>query len=100
AFINRAYRDPVYGSAIVRNDDHILRRIHEFAGEISGVGSFQRGIGETFARTVSGNEVLQHTQAFAEVRGDGTLDDFAAWFGHQTAHAGELAYLLAIAARA
>ena len=62
AFVNRAHHDSVYGSAIVPNDDHILRRIHEFAGEITGVRSFQRRIGKTFARTVSGNEVLQHGQ--------------------------------------
>src|SRR5206468_9877924 len=85
AFVNRAHHDSVYGPAIVRNDDHILRRIHEFAGEITGVGSFQRRIGETFARTVRGNEVLQHGQAFAEILRNGTLDDFAAWLGHQTA---------------
>ena len=67
AFVNRTHHNAVYGSAIVRNDDHILRRIHEFTGEIAGVGSFQRRIGETFARTVSGDEVLQHGQALAEI---------------------------------
>src|SRR6476646_8155672 len=67
AFVNRAHHDAVYGTAIVFNDDNILRRVHEFAGEITGVRGFQRRIGKTFARTVGGNEVLQHGQAFAEI---------------------------------
>ena len=41
-----------------------------------------------------GDEVLQHGEAFAEVRGDRRLDDFARGLGHQTAHTGELADLL------
>src|SRR5258705_533842 len=45
-------------------------------------------------RAVGGDEVLQHREAFAEVRGDRRLDDFARGLGHQTAHAGELANLL------
>jgi hypothetical protein len=67
AFVNRAHHDAVYGSAIVRNDDHILCRIHEFAGEITGVRGFQRRIGKAFARTMGGNEVLQHGESFAEI---------------------------------
>ena len=67
AFVDRAHHDAVYGSAIVLNDDHILCRIHEFAGEITGVRGFQRRIGKTFARTVGGNEVLQHGESFAEI---------------------------------
>src|SRR5206468_11218151 len=60
AFIDRAHHDAVHRSAIFRHDDDVLCRIHEFACEITGVRSFQCGIGETFARAVSGNEVLQH----------------------------------------
>ena len=37
AFVNRAHHDTVYGTAIVLNDDHILCRIHELAGQITGV---------------------------------------------------------------
>src|SRR5262249_18953126 len=87
-------------SAIVRNDDHVLRRIHQFAGEITGVSSLQRRIRETLPRAVSGNEILKDAQAFAEIRCNRALDDFAAWLGHQTAHTGKLAHLLAVTARA
>ena len=41
-----------------------------------------------------GDEVLQHVQTFAEVGGDGRLDDFARRLGHQAAHTGKLADLL------
>ena len=37
---------------------------------------------------------MQHGQAFAEVRGDRRLDDFAGGLGHQAAHTGKLANLL------
>ena len=49
---------------------------------------------------MGGNEVLQHRQAFAEVRRDRGLDDFARRLGHQAAHAGELTNLLLRAASA
>src|SRR4029077_1162436 len=38
AVVNACDHDSVYRSAIVPNDDAFLRRIHEFAGEITGVG--------------------------------------------------------------
>jgi DNA-binding CsgD family transcriptional regulator len=43
---------------------------------------------------VRGDEVLQHIEAFTEVRRDGGLDDGAVGLGHQAAHAGELPDLL------
>ena len=100
AFVNRAHHDAVDRAAIQFVDDHVLRRIDELARQVTGVGSLERGIGQTFARAVSRNEILEHGQAFAEVRRDRPLDDFAGRLGHQTAHAGELTHLLAIAARA
>ncbi len=78
----------------VFGDDHVLRHVAEAAGEVAGVGRLERGVGQAFARAVRGDEVLQHVQAFAEVGGDGLLDDFARGLGHQAAHAGELADLL------
>ena len=39
------------------------------------------------------DEVLQHVQAFAEVRGNRRFDDRAIRLGHQTAHTGQLADL-------
>ena len=47
-----------------------------------------------------GDEVLEHGQTFAEVRGDRPFDDFAGRLGHQTAHTGELTDLLTVTARA
>src|SRR6185295_9469145 len=41
-----------------------------------------------------------HVQTFAEVRGDGRLDDLARRAGHQTAHTAQLADLLFRTARA
>ena len=41
-----------------------------------------------------GNEVLQHREALAEIRGDGRLDDLARGLGHQTTHTRKLPNLL------
>ena len=49
---------------------------------------------------MGGDEIFEHGQTFAEVRSNRPFDDFAGRLGHQTAHAGELPHLLAIAARA
>ena len=86
--------DAFDGAAVVVRDDDILRDVDETAGEVSGVGGLEGGVGETLARAVRGDEVLQHGEAFTEVRRDGGLDDFAGRLGHQTTHAGELADLL------
>ena len=99
ALVNRFHRDAVDRAAIHLVDDHVLRRVHELAGEITGVRRFQRGIGQTFARAVRRDEILEHAQTFAEVRGDRPLDDFARRLGHQTAHAGQLFHLLTVTAR-
>src|SRR5262249_54256157 len=84
----------VVGAAVALIDDHVLRDVDETAGEIAGVGGLQRGVGETFARAVSGDEVFQHGEAFAEVRGDGRFHDLAGGLGHESTHSGELANLL------
>ena len=68
----------------------VLRHVHQPPGEVAGVGGLQRGVGEALARTVGGNEVLQHVQAFAEVGGDRRLDDRSVGLRHESAHAGEL----------
>ena len=100
AFVDRAYHDAIYRSAIFRIDNDVLRRVHQFPRQIAGVGSFESCVGKTFARAVSGNKIFQHTESLAEVGRDRTLNDFARRFGHQTAHASELTHLLAITARA
>ena len=75
-------------------DDHVLGHVHEPAREVAGIGGLERRIGQALAGAVRGDEVLQHGEAFAEVRGDGRLDDFARGLGHQAAHSGKLADLL------
>ena len=84
---------PVVRPAIVFLDDQILRHIHQAAGQVAGVRGLQRRVGQTLTGAVRGDEVLQHVQAFAEVRGNRRLDDRAIGLGHQAAHAGELADL-------
>ncbi len=98
--VDRRDDDAVGGAAIVLGDDDVLRRIDELAGQVAGVGGLERGVGQTLAGAVRGDEVLEHRQTFAEVRGDRALDDFAVGLGHEAAHAGELLDLLAVAARA
>ena len=80
-------------AAVFFVDDHVLRDVHQTAGEVTGVRRFQCGIGQTFARTVGGDEVLQDVQALAEVRGNRCFDDGAVRLGHQAAHPGELTNL-------
>ncbi len=57
----------VGGAAIALVDDYVLRHVHEAASEVTGVGGLERGVSQTLTRTVSGDEILQHVQAFAEV---------------------------------
>ena len=85
---------PSRGAAVEFVDDDVLRHIDETTGQVAGVRGLERGVGETFTRTVRGDEVLQHGEAFAEVGSDRRLDDFARGLGHQTAHTGKLANLL------
>ena len=62
--------------------------------EITRVRRLERGVGQTLAGAVGRVEVLQHGQAFLEVRQDRRLDDRAVGTRHQAAHAGELLHLL------
>src|SRR5581483_7039922 len=100
AFNERADHDAVGRFAIRLGDDHVLRDVDQAPREISRVRGLQRGVGQTFAGAVRRNEVLQHGQTLAEIRGDRRLDDLARRLGHQAAHAAELPDLLRAAARA
>ena len=100
AFVDRADHDAVDRAAIFLVDDHVLRHVDKFAGHVAGVGRLERGIGETLAGAVRGDEVFENRETLAEVRGDRALDDFAGGLGHEAAHAGQLADLLAVTARA
>ena len=81
-------------------DDAVLRDVDETARQVARVRGLQRGVGETLAGAVGRVEVLEHRQAFLEVRDDRRLDDLARRLGHQAAHAGELLHLRRRTARA
>ena len=74
-----------------------LGGIHEFAGHIARVGGFQCRVGETLARAVSRDKILEDGQPLAEVRQNRLLDDGTVRLGHQAAQAGELADLRLVA---
>ncbi len=63
-------------------------------GEVAGVGRLEGRVRQAFARSVRRDEVLEHAETLAEVRGDRRLDDLARGLGHESAHGGELANLL------
>src|SRR6266542_1443745 len=85
--------DVVLRLAVLVADDHVLRDVDEAPREVTRVGRAERGVGETLARAVRRDEVLEHRQAFHEVRLDRPLDDLALRIRHEAAHAGELADL-------
>ena len=78
-------------AAVLLDDDHVLRHVDQAAGQVAGVRRAQRRVGETLARAVRRDEVLEHREALAEVRANRQLDDAAGGVGHQAAHTGHLA---------
>ena len=92
-------------SAVLFVDDDIVRNIDKTAGEVSGVGGFQGGVGQTFTGTVSGDEVFEHRHAFLKVGEDGVFDGGTGvgtgllGLGHQTTHTGELGNLVGATTR-
>src|SRR5581483_1778523 len=82
------------GAAVLFGNDDVLRHIDQAPGQVAGFGGSQGSVGQTLARAVATDEVLQHAQAFAEVSTDRHVDDFAGRAGHQTAHTRKLADLL------
>ena len=100
ALDDRPRLDAVERAAIRLGDDDVLRHVDETPRQVSRVRRLQRGVRKALARAVRRDEVLQHGQAFAEVRRDRRLDDLARRLGHQSAHARQLADLLLRSARA
>jgi len=88
-----AHHRAVERAAVVFGHDQILHHIAQAASQVTGIGRFQRRVGQALAGAVGGDEVLQHVQTLAEVGHDGGFDDGAVRLGHQTAHAGHLANL-------
>ena len=93
AFNQRLDSQAIGRAAVVLCDHQILRDVDETTCQVARVGRFQCRISQTFTRTVCRDEVLQHIQAFAEVRRDRRLDNRAVWLGHQAAHASKLTNL-------
>ena len=91
---DRADVDTLDRSAIDLGDDDVLGHVNETTGQVARVSGLERGISQTLTCAVRRDEVLEHGEAFAEVRRDGRLDDFAGRLGHQSAHTGELTNLL------
>ena len=86
--------DAVERAAVELGDDRVLRDVDEAAREVAGVRRLERGVGEALTRAVRRDEVLEHAETLAEVRGDRRLDDLARGLRHQAAHGGELPDLL------
>src|SRR6516164_1144411 len=76
----------IHRATIELGDDHVLSNVHQPPGQVTGVGGLERRIRQALARAMSGDKVLQNVQAFAEVRGDRSLDDLTRRLGHQAPH--------------
>ena len=59
--------DAVERAAVAIGDDHVLRHVDETARQVARVGGLERRVGETLARAVRRDEVLEHREPFAEV---------------------------------
>ena len=93
SFNDGAHVVAVVGAAILLGHHQVLRYVHQTTCQIARVGCFQCGIGQAFARTVCGDEILQHVQTLAEVGRDRCFDNGAVRLGHQTTHTRHLANL-------
>ena len=95
-------RDPraFLGAAVVRARDDVLRHVDESAGQVARVGGAEGGVGQTLARAVGRDEVLEHGHALAEVAPHGHVDDPTGRVGHQAAHAAQLADVALVTAGA
>ncbi len=74
-------------------DDGVLRDVDEAAGKVARVRRLERRVGKALAGAVRRVEVLEHVEAFLEVRDDRALDDLAGGLCHQAAHRRELLHL-------
>ena len=74
--------------------------VHQTTSQITGIGSLQSGIRQTFTSTVGRDKVLQHRKSFFKVRQDRVLNDLTTFctcflrFCHQTTHTWQLTNLL------
>ena len=73
--------DAVGHMAILLTDDDILGDVDHSAGQVTGVGGTQSGIGQALTGAAAGDEVLQGGQALAVVCLDGDLDGLTGGIG-------------------
>ncbi len=87
-------------TAILFTYNNVVSHIDQTTGKITGVGSFQSGVGKTLTGTVGRDKVFQHRQTFLEVRQNRVLDNLATFssgllrFRHKTTHTGQLTNLV------
>src|SRR6266513_978592 len=105
AFLQRRHLEAEDGAAVFLGDADVLRHVYQAARQVARVRGLQRRVGQTLARAMGRDEVLEHRQAFAEVRFDRALDDLAdaarellLRLRHQPAHPRQLPDLVARAA--
>ena len=94
AFVDGLFGDPVDGAAIIKRHDDVLSDIRQLARQVTGVGGFQRGVGQPLACAVRGAEVLEYGKTFTKVRLDRRLNNLPGRLGHQRPHARQLADLI------
>ena len=82
--------------AVVDADDELLGHVDQTPGQVPRVGRAQRGVGQSLAGAVGGDEVLQDREALTEGGLDRPGDHLTARVGHQALHAGDLADLLRV----
>src|SRR5690606_36306448 len=82
--------DAGFGPAVMAVDDHVLRNVHQTAGQVTCVRGTQRRVSQTLAGAVRADEVLKRRQPFTEVAQDGQVDDTTGRIGHQTTHTRKL----------
>jgi len=85
-------RDPqaIGGATVDLAHDDVLRDVDHAAGQVTGVGGTQSGIGQTLTGTTGSNEIFQDVQTFTVVGTNGHLDGLTGGICQQAAHTGQL----------
>ena len=83
-------------SAIFFGDDDIMGNVNQTTSEVSSIGRFHSGVGQTFTCTVRRDEVFEHRHTFLKVRKDWVFDDLLPFgtgllrLSHQSTHTRKL----------
>ena len=94
------YVDAVDGAAVVLVDDDVLGDVDEAPGQVTGVGGLEGRIGQPLRAPFVEMKNSMTERPSLKFERIGQLDDVAGRLGHQAAHAGQLADLVAATARA